>query len=166
MKTALIAFALVIAASPSFAQALSGEIDAANARFEQAFNRGDAAAIAQMYTEKATVLPRESDIVTGREAIQAFWQGAIQSGIKDLSLKATRVEELASGTAQEIGRFSLEAPGSGGQGSKVEGKYVVIWRKSGGEWKLDTDIWNTNAPPPTAVATGGASAPKSSGVSQ
>ena len=23
-------------------------------------------------------------------------------------------------------------------------KYVVIWRKVGGGWKLTTDIWNTN----------------------
>jgi hypothetical protein len=26
----------------------------------------------------------------------------------------------------------------------VPGKYVVVWHKVGREWKLGTDIWNTN----------------------
>ena len=27
---------------------------------------------------------------------------------------------------------------------KAEGKYVVIWKKTGGAWLLDTDIWNAS----------------------
>jgi hypothetical protein len=41
--------------------------------------------------------------------------------------------------AREIGAFTVEM---GGQ--PVTGKYVVIWRRAGQAWQLDTDIWNTN----------------------
>jgi hypothetical protein len=30
------------------------------------------------------------------------------------------------------------------------GKYVNIWRKEGGEWKIYSNMWNTNAPPVAA----------------
>lgn len=138
--------AVLLIASPGFAQSVAKEIEAANARFEQEFAKGDASALARMYTETATVLPPESDLVTGRDAIQTFWQGAIQSGVKNLSVKTIQVEELGTAAAKEIGRFSLDAPGPQNQMMKVEGKYVVVWRKVGADWKLDADIWNTNAP--------------------
>lgn len=145
-NAALLAGCALLIALPSFAQSLTKDIEAANARFEQEFAKGDASALARMYTENATVLPPESDLVTGRDAIQAFWQGAIQSGVKNLRLKTVQVDELGTAAAKEIGRFSLDAPAPQDQMMKVEGKYVVVWRKVGAEWKLDADIWNTNAP--------------------
>jgi uncharacterized protein (TIGR02246 family) len=146
MSAALLAGCALFAASPSFAQSVMKEIEAANARFEQDFGKGDAAALARMYTENATVLPPDSDMLTGRDAIQAFWQGAIQSGLKNLTLKAVQVDELGAAAAKEIGRFTLEVPAPQNQMAKIEGKYVVVWRKVGNDWKLDADIWNMNAP--------------------
>jgi ketosteroid isomerase-like protein len=32
----------------------------------------------------------------------------------------------------------------GQQRQQVVGKYVVVWQKVGNEWKLATDIWNTD----------------------
>lgn len=160
MKTAyLTVLSWLIAASPSFAQSVASEIEKVNMRFEQAFNRGDAAAVAQMYTENATVLPPDSDMMTGHDSIQTFWQGAHESGIKNLSLKSIRVDELGGDAAKEIVRFSLEAPGARGQMNKVDGKYVVVWRKAGSDWKIETDIWNTNKPAAPETATGGTTAP-------
>ena len=160
MKTAFLAvLPFLVVSSPGFAQQATSEIEKANTKFEQAFNSGDSAAVAQMYTENAAVLPPDAEMAQGRAAIQNFWQGAIQGGIKNLSLKSTRVDELGSDAAREIGRFSLEAPGPQGVPAKVEGKYVVVWRKAGGDWKIDTDIWNADKPPAPAVATGGSVAP-------
>jgi uncharacterized protein (TIGR02246 family) len=110
MSAALLAGCVLFAASPGYAQSVMKEIEAANARFEQDFGKGDAAALARMYTENATVLPPDSDMLTGRDAIQAFWQGTIQGGLKNLTLKAVQVDELGAGAAKEIGRFTLEVP--------------------------------------------------------
>jgi ketosteroid isomerase-like protein len=35
------------------------------------------------------------------------------------------------------------------EGGKVvdRGKYIVIWKREQGQWKLHRDIWNTSMPP-------------------
>lgn len=41
-----------------------------------------------------------------------------------------------------MGTFALTTKGQ--QAQQVAGKYIVVWQKVGNEWKLATDIWNTN----------------------
>ena len=77
MKTAFLAvLPFLVVSSPGFAQQATSEIEKANTKFEQAFNSGDSAAVAQMYTENAAVLPPDAEMAQGRAAIQNFWQGA------------------------------------------------------------------------------------------
>jgi len=158
MRTVFVAALFALAASPGIAQTASGEIEKANQRFMDAFNSGDAATVGRLYTEQAVALPPEAEMIEGREAIQKFWQDAIDHGIRNLSLRSVRVDEYGGDTAREIGRFSLDAPASQDRTSKVDGKYVVVWRKSGGDWQLDSDIWNLTEPEPD-VATGSSSSP-------
>jgi len=157
MRTAFIAALFALVASPGLAQTASGEIEKANQRFMDAFNSGDAATVGRLYTEQAVVLPPEAEMIEGREAIRKYWQSAIDHGIRNLSLRSVRVDEYGGDAAREIGRFSLESPAEQGRTSKVDGKYVVVWRKTGGGWQLDSDIWNLTEPEPD-VATGSSTA--------
>jgi uncharacterized protein (TIGR02246 family) len=143
MKAAVLATPMLILAATAQARDIKADIDAANAKWVAAFNKGDAAAVAQLYTEQATALPPGAPMAKGRAAIQAFWQGAIQSGLTNASLKALQVDQFGT-AAREIGQFSLDALNAQKQTVHVEGKYVVLWRRVGGSWKLDTDIWNMN----------------------
>ncbi len=143
MKAALVAAVLLMASVPALAEDLKAEIQRDNDKFTQAFNKGDAAAVARMYTEHANALPPGAPIASGRAAIQTLWQGAIEGGYKDMSLTTTSVERHGN-AAREIGRFSLDAPDAQKNMVKVEGKYVVIWQHEHDGWKLDTDIWNMN----------------------
>lgn len=125
--------------------ALAGEprahIDDALTTFVAAFNAGDGATVASLYTEDAALYPPGGEPVHGRAAIQTFWQGAIDSGMKIDDLHAVEVE--ASGDmAGEVGVFALSVPGEGGA-TQVTGKYIVIWKHSGDTWQLHRDIWNT-----------------------
>ena len=119
-------------------------ISAGDKMFMEAFERGDAAGIATLYTEKGQVLPPNTDIVSGRQGIQAFWQGAIDMGIKAVKLETTEFEEHGD-TAIGVGKYSLI-----GKGDQVidSGKYVVILKQEGGQWRLHRDIWNTSMPAP------------------
>lgn len=145
MRKLLLAIPLLLLAVPAnAADALSTTIQKADDAFSAAFNKGDGAAVAQLYTEQATLLPAGADIIKGRAAIQKYWQGAMQSGLKNAALTVVSVEAYGRTTAREIGRFSFDAPGAGGQPAKVEGKYLVVWKKQGGKWLLDADIWNMN----------------------
>ena len=117
-------------------------IDEALTKFVAAFNAGDAAAVASRYTEDAALLPPGGGRVDGRSAIQDFWQGAIDSGMTFDKLHTVEVE--ASGdVAGEVGVFTLNVPGDSGA-TKVNGKYIVIWKRSGHTWQLHRDIWNTH----------------------
>lgn len=110
-------------------------------KFAQAFNAGDAAALAAMYSEDAVILPPGAEMMKGRSAIQAFWKGATEQ-LGDGKLTTVDVKPLGSEAAREIGTFSFRTKGS--QPQEVTGKYVVIWEKVGYDWKLTTDIWNTD----------------------
>ena len=115
-------------------------IEAADEKFMAAFNRGDAAALADLYTENGQLLPTGSDFVTGKAAIQAFWQGAMDMGIKSARLEIVEAEGHGD-TAIEISKYTL----SGDAGKIMDrGKYVVIWKQVGGQWKLHRDIWNSS----------------------
>lgn len=118
-------------------------VEAANAEWVAAFNRGDAVAVAALYTEGATLMPPDREMVRGRQGIQEFWQGAIQRGLKDAVL--TTVEVQADGnTAYEIGRVSLTVHAKDQAPKPISSKYVVVWkRQANGSWKLHVDIWNS-----------------------
>jgi len=144
MKAVTLVLPVLLLAVPAQARDLKPTIDAANQEFSAAFDKGEAAKLAQFYTEDATVLPAGSPMVQGRSDVQKFWQGAIDAGLKNLTLHTVSVETYGSGVAREIGRFTLEAPNQQKQMTRVEGKYVVIWKHVGKSWKLATDIWNMN----------------------
>jgi uncharacterized protein (TIGR02246 family) len=118
-------------------------IEAANKQFMNAFGKGDGAAVAALYTAQGQVLPPNGDVITGRPAIQKFWQGVMDSGVK--GAKLTTVEASGTGeTAYEVGRYEL----SGADGKALDGgKYIVVWKRDGGQWKLHRDIWNSSRPP-------------------
>lgn len=141
MRTILLALAICAAGTaPALAQD-KATIQKLNEQFTQAFNKGDAAAIAAMYTDDAIVLPPGSDMVKGRPAIQAFWKKSAEQ-LGDMRLTTVEVKPLGNRAAREIGTFALKTKAQPPQ--DVPGKYAVVWHKVGGEWKLGTDIWNTN----------------------
>jgi uncharacterized protein (TIGR02246 family) len=118
------------------------EIEAGNRRFMEAFGRGDAAGVARLYTPHAQLLPAHSDFVIGTPAIQRFWQGAMDKGLKEAVLETLEVEGHGE-TAYEMGRYSLKA----GTGEVADsGKYLVVWKQEDGVWKLHRDIWTTSRP--------------------
>ncbi len=143
MRGLMFAVPLLLAASPSMAQGITSDIQKLENQFAQAANKQDAAAVAQFYTEDATALPAGADMVKGRDGIQKLWDAILKSGTSNLMLTTVSVEDYGQ-AAREIGQFSFDAHGQQGQSSKVEGKYVVVWKKIGGDWRLDTDIWNMN----------------------
>ena len=126
--------------------ATSDAIAAANAGFMTAFGRGDAAGVAACYTADAQLLPAQSDVVSGRAAIEAFWQQALGLGLTGVKLESVEVYHTAGApTATEVGRYALLA---GADQVADRGKYVVLWQQGpDGQWRLHRDIWTTSQAP-------------------
>jgi uncharacterized protein (TIGR02246 family) len=119
-------------------------IVAANEVFMTRFRQRDAAGMAALYTEDGQVMPPNADFVTGREGIQVFWQALMDMGIQEALIETGEVEDHGE-TLIEVSRFTLHGEG----GAELDrGKYIVIWKRVDGEWKLHRDIFNSSMPPP------------------
>jgi uncharacterized protein (TIGR02246 family) len=128
----------------AFADGVKAAIEAANVQFSAAAAKGDGAALAALYSPDGQVMPAGSDPIRGAEAIQRFWQGALDSGVAAIGLKTVDVFGQGS-TATEVGEYELHD-----KAGKVldHGKYIVVWRHANGKWTLLRDMFSTNAPPP------------------
>jgi len=124
--------------SPAFAQ--KADIEKLNAQFVDLFNKGDFTGMAGLYTSDAVALPPDAGIVKGRNAIAAMWKD-IAGKAGEPRLTIVEVKRLSPRAAREIGTFTLKTKGANPQ--QISGKYVVIWEKVAGGWKLSTDIWNS-----------------------
>ena len=121
-------------------QGTQQEIEQRVREFEAAFNRRDAAALAAMYTEDARLLPPGSEMLSGRQAIQQFWQGAFDMGVSGGELRPQQIE-ARDDLAYEMSTATLRL----GDGGTQAVKYVVVWkRQTGGAWQMAVDIWNAN----------------------
>jgi uncharacterized protein (TIGR02246 family) len=117
-------------------------IAAANKQFIATFAKGDAAGLAAMYTSTGQAFPPNAELVQGRDALQQLWQGAMASGVKEVGLTTTELEAHGE-TAIEVGTYAMNAAG----GKPIDrGKFIVIWKRENGQWKLHRDFWNSNIP--------------------
>jgi uncharacterized protein (TIGR02246 family) len=144
LRAAAIAAFIGCLAQPAHADEVRSAIAAANAQFSAAAAKGDGAGLAALYAADGQVLPAGSDVIRGRDAIQKFWQSALDSGIAGVGLKTLEIFGQ-SPTVTEVGQYEL----SDKTGKILDrGKYIVIWRREGGQWKLLRDMFSTNVPAP------------------
>jgi uncharacterized protein (TIGR02246 family) len=116
------------------------EIAGVNRQFEEAARKGDLDRLASLYTTDAIALPPDSPMVKGRENIKRMWgMVAQQVGLKDVRLNTLDLE-MAGETAYEVGEATLTIA----SGTAVV-KFVVVWKRSDGQWRLHRDIWNAKA---------------------
>jgi uncharacterized protein (TIGR02246 family) len=135
-------FAVMLAmfclATPAFAQ--NTEIQKGNAQWVELFKKGNFQALAELYTEDAQAFPPEAAIVKGRAAIATMWK-EMADQVVDPELNTLEVKRLGPTAAREIGSFRLKSKGT--DPDEITGKYVVLWEKVKGQWKISTDIWNS-----------------------
>jgi len=136
-KLALVMILLAGLSAPAFAQ--KAEIEAANAKWVEFFNKGDFAGIASLYADDAVALPPGLPMVKGKAAIGAMWKGLAEQ-VSDPTLTTLEIKRLGRFAVREIGTFSLKTKGP--TPKELTGKYVVVWEKIRGRWKLAADIWN------------------------
>lgn len=116
------------------------QIDSTNAAFVAAIRHGDSAALAATYTEDAQLLPPGAPVVVGRSAIGAFWQGMFDMGVADGALETLELD-VYDDTAAEVGQGILKTK----EGDVIAmAKYIVLWKRENGAWKLHRDIYNMN----------------------
>jgi uncharacterized protein (TIGR02246 family) len=103
----------------------------------------DAAAKASLWTENTRFLPPGQEMITGRPAVQAFWQRGFDQGASDVVLESLEIRSLGDGVACEIGRSITRVRTADGSSIDVPGKSLCLFRREGdGVWRADVDIFN------------------------
>ncbi|HEU5358961.1 MAG TPA: nuclear transport factor 2 family protein [Gemmatimonadales bacterium] len=127
-------------------------IRAQDSRFSAAAARLDVVGAAALYAPDATILPPGLPAVHGADAIRTMLAGLFTAPGLSITLRPQRIDVAAAGdlaTDQgevEVGMNTAECP-------VIEvSKYLEVWRKVDGEWKLMYDTWNANAPAVPAPA--------------
>lgn len=138
----LFAFAVPAAAGGTPPQTQAA-IKAENARWAQAFGRGDYEAIGRLYTEGGTLLPLGGDKVTGSRAIAAYFVKGY-AGAKPDTVSFSHYEFYGNDPiVTEVSDADVRDPDGK---LKFRGKQILVFLKQGGAWKLHRDIWNDYAP--------------------
>jgi len=117
------------------------EIEAANKQFMTFLAAADSIGIGNLYTQDAKIMMPGAPSISGIENITSTISGMIKSGISNADLRTIEVwgtEDLIT----EEGEYSLFA----GETEVDQGKYLVLWKKEDGNWKLFRDILNSDLP--------------------
>jgi uncharacterized protein (TIGR02246 family) len=128
------------------AQSPAPELVRLEKQYEAAINAGDAAKLAGLFAEDAVFMPPNLPAEKGPKAIQQWHEEAF----KDMTFKATitpTASEVSGDLACVRGEYALkpQRPANAGSG-ETRGKYVDVWKRVNGEWKLAWQIFNQNHP--------------------
>lgn len=114
-------------------------------RLEEAFDAGDAQAIAALFTEDAVAMPAQHPAIQGRDAIRAFY--AEQFAAFVIHIDGVAVETRLFGDhGFSRGTYMVTLrPKAGGDTITDEGKYLfIVHRQRDGTWKATHDISNSS----------------------
>jgi ketosteroid isomerase-like protein len=106
----------------------------------QRFADRDFAWISSLHAENAVQLPPGYDMIEGREAITAGWEG-MATTLPGTSWEPVMAKVSSSGDmAYVYGRATAVDP----EGTATPMKYLEVWVKIDGEWKVAADMFNAN----------------------
>jgi len=115
------------------------EIEEANKNFMALVAAGDSVGLANAYTVDAKFMSAGAPSVVGRANIQTAMSNIVQSGITRADLRLENVYGTEDLIAEE-GELTLFV----GDATVAVEKYIVLWKKEDGKWKLFRDIFNSN----------------------
>lgn len=121
-------------AAPAQNNAAAGEV---TAMWTNAFNSGNAATLAALYTENAHSTAPSGGPTTGRKEIEAYWREDMKSG-ETTVLKTT--DSIAQGNLLHVsGTYQVGAK----DGARLAyGQFEQLWTKVNNSWQVQSEIWS------------------------
>jgi ketosteroid isomerase-like protein len=111
----------------------------------EVFGKRNFAALDDIYTRNARILPPGAPMISGRKAIKKFWSDMVQSANATSAVLASVDVMPVGDAAVEIGKATLTVEPPGQPAAQMEVKYVVYWQQEDSGWKWHVDIWNSNS---------------------
>jgi len=128
---------------------LKPEIKKINNKMISAMMNNNNDEIMNFYAEDAISLPSYQPMMKGMKALKENMKKSQQSGMKMKEFTIDTKEIFGTDNlVYEIGTYkmSMEMPNMK-EPFKDEGKYLTVWQKIGGNWKIKVETWNTDLDP-------------------
>ena len=114
-------------------------VRALDAAIIEGINAKDASMATSPYADDGSIMPPGAPTMSGKDAIQGYWQAAIDGGLSNVVAKIT-----AAQVSGDIAVTTGTLEGAMG-GNALSGKYTLYLRKGSDGWKVQNDIWNFDA---------------------
>lgn len=137
----LIALAAFLVAPSIRADDFKTTVQSAASKWDEAFNKGDAAQLAKMYGSQAALLPPGGAPVVGEQNIQQFWKTMLGKGFGQHKVMVQQAETKGD-IGYAYGRWQATGPGESGANKQYEGNWSNVLEKQGGQWKTVLHAWN------------------------
>jgi ketosteroid isomerase-like protein len=127
----------IVFAPASSAKSVLEEVDAANKAFAKALMAGDVDYLVNDYTDDGCIIAPMAGETCGKESIRAFWKSVIATRPKKVEIiteKAGSEGNLAFAT----GHLLI----TDAESAVHKSRFVLVFKKVGGLWKLRVDSWN------------------------
>jgi ketosteroid isomerase-like protein len=113
-----------------------------NLVYNNAMVNGDSLNLVNHFTSDCVVLPPNGEQIVGKAAIIPAVMSFSKMGIKKFTDETTRVLGGSNYIIEEGNYFF------GGENNSTldKGKYLCVWKKEGGEWRVCSNMWNTSLP--------------------
>jgi ketosteroid isomerase-like protein len=123
-------------------QAEAQAIMALEREWSARFAADDVDWIVDLHAANARQLPPNAEAVVGAEALRATWEGMATTEGFSATWESSEVHVSDAGDmAYDLGTGTITTP----DGQATPFKYVVVWVKENGEWKVAVDIFSPNS---------------------
>ncbi|MEP2935845.1 MAG: DUF4440 domain-containing protein [Gilvibacter sp.] len=109
--------------------------------FSVALMKADYQFVTESYTKDAKIFPDNTKILAGSEAILNYWTPKSDWRIKYHKVTPDEIKIIGD-EAYDYGYYEGKSANPSGEESNWKGKYVIVWKKVDGQWKIYLDIWN------------------------
>jgi len=130
------------------------------ARWNAMIAARDLVGVVGLYAEDGAMLAAGTPMAKGPTAVGEAWKGLFAT--PGLNLVITPVDIRVAGSrdlASDRGTYALTLTDPNGQQVNDKGKYVVVWKKVGDDWKVDSDMFSSDLPAPVPATATAPAAP-------
>ncbi len=110
-----------------------------------ALNAKDTNKAAGFYAGTATFMPPHEATVHGRDSVQLYYQTLVEAGLSDVTIEPKDVGGEGP-VAYADGTYSMTLKAKDGTQRRDRGKYLVVLRNTGGQWRCEYSMWNSDLP--------------------
>ena len=132
---------------PPSTSTASAALDSVYATFTEAYARANVQLLMdEVYAPDAYYLPPDSPILEGQDQFRGQFSFLERYARTDEPGPAISFEvvdrEIAGDLAYDIGVYTLRPPGAPADAGGGKGKFVVIWKRIDGQWRIWADAFS------------------------